>query len=1227
MIHLLNTKIAGNAKLIIIILIFVGALAYAFCAMRGFVYDNEYSRTLSFHSLKLDKSKVYLFVKDYRATTSQDTVIIPMSRSNLPDSLCALYYNGEWKLKLTDNLRKSHKDNTKETILYPFCRLNEKKKDYDDTDFFHNTTKTPVQNDLLTGVRFNNASGRDAFVVKIEEQDENYFLTKGVTLFANRNVPVSNRRQEVFELDFCINGDTLSNSKFIFSFPFLGSQNQPERKNIVIKNDQINYNGSFQPIGSDSFTFSINDCVFRLKNNYSTSAKDFILPTLFLVLIVFNILMLIQLYVLTNKTQMPKQRNLIKMEQFNVLSLRILFNCIILLGFPILLLKTQEPENRLLPIFLLTICLNINWICILKCFAKIIRRYYEIFLILSFIVIALTTIATCFTSNELVFGIPVLKVTTIIVVFLPFAVSCFPGLLKISLMDRIKKRVLTGEGQTNGTTNDKSEHKFAFYLICYSVLIIWVLIITLFFSKDFATLIFTLLSFFLIMITNRKRFWNFIKTAARKEWVYTALFLIIALVLSYSYISRNIDEKKYRFQSSWFFPDNEERFSEFPNIEGSRETIAEQIFLLNAVESGLNPNFNTVILPECRSVFFSDYAVLWSFKIGGWVWFLLYISVLLMLSYTVISLLIIFGKPIKLKKGKRAFYDHRVIWGLNLLLAMMLVQYIYTFLTNFWTIPLTGQSPGLLSPSVYEYLFHLFLLNYLYAYLTCSVQNRQNEIRKDKDTSSLIPSYIQAKFNSFVFPCVICAGSIVFLFYQRCRIIDYMQANGNKMSWNIMQEYDLDSLSHLDKDTLLVLAHKSFEKMESDADEKRKFRNYLSAYYQSDNAKKKHYIDIAYIRNNTNIDSLAMNKQITDSKGIIRGNAKYVNGSPAIFVNNKYYGGCPPDAETVDFDLQAQLNRILENWAVKIDSKRGFKLVGGSILVAENESGYIRSSASYPLMYNENMYHILYENKRINDVLQDYQVGAIPEYLKIRYDNSGYINFAEADMLPGSIVKPLLAYSGLRFLPNKYSQSWLNDFLGWSRNKKAEEMFTNLFLAGTYFDAAKDIYKTDFGFVPYTSDYTKLSEVPTRTHAVGQYQKLKFKNIVQAYMRIKTGRKIELSYKDKEHSGFALLSLDSKKLNKLRGAMCALRNGTANQVGKVLKSEGIDYSNFLAKTGTAQISKSTNYNRTSAIIIVGDSVTVGIQLYGVVPKNDVGLSAQYLFIDIVKLLIDRNILQ
>jgi len=1223
----INNTTFNNAKLVVITLLFVSSLIYAFSAMMSIVYNSEYSRTLSFQSLKLDKSKKYLFNKEYKVSGSENTVVIPMGRVNMPDSLCTLYYDKEWKLKLTDNLRKNNKDSTQGTIFFPFCRLDEQINNK--FVWFHNSIKkTPTQNNLLKGIRFNNASDRDPFVIKIEEKNNEYFLSKGLAFFKNRNVPITNEKKNFVELDFCINGDVFGDSKYIFSFPFFGSQNQPERKNIIIENNYIKYNETVKPIAHDIFTFSVNNCVFQLKNNYSSTVKYIVLPLLVLMIAFFSWHMLIRLYTLTSKEQNPRQKNLIKVEQFNILSLRILFNCIILLGFPILLLKAQESEIRLGLIAFAVFVLNINWINVINWLTKKVNIDNRIFhIISSFIVFVVVGIVAFFTMNELVCGkLPVLKATAIVFIFLPFAVSLFP---EIRLIDTIKQRLSSADTEhVNKAVRDDSVKELKFNLKCYAALIISVGIIA-FRSKDSATFIFTSLSLFLILIINFKqniqRVWNFLKTSSLKEKILYAVVVIIIVFFCYL-LYKFFGEKIYRLFSIFLFPDNR-WFNQFPNLESSRETIAGQIFLLNSVDSNIKPEFNTIILPEFKSVFFSDYAVLWSFKIGAWFWFYLYAGVLLMLSYTILSLLIIFNKPIKLKTEKKSFYHQQVVFGLSLLLSLMLVQYMYTFFSNFWATPLTGQSPGLLSPAYSEYIFHIILINYLYVYLVSSIKARHNTILIDNDIKSAI-YYIPAKFNTLVFLIIGFALFVWFLFSQQNKIKDYINSDKtdiekktNEMSWKIEYGDDLDSLNNLEKDTLLVSAHKCYKKIEGNPEEKRKFRNYLLAYYQSDNQNKKYRITTDYMKNNTNIDSIASIKDnVLLKEADVRSYSKYVNGNPTLFINNKYYGGCPSDAETVNFELQGKLNKELENWAVKINSKKGFQMVAGSIIVAENKSGYILASASYPLIYNENPYHILYENKKLNNILDNYKIGTTTEEIVIKYDNPKYINFSESDILPGSIVKPLLAYCGLQFLPMNYSQSWLNNFLGWSNNEKAEEIFTDLFVKGNYFEPAKNVYDTEFGnkFSPYTKQYNELKKALPLTHAIGQYQKLRFTDIVQAYMRIKTGRKIKLSYEKKEDLNFDTLSLDNEQLGKLRTAMCALRNGTAMDVGNTLKRKGVSIDNFLAKTGTAQIGKNVNYNRSSAIIVVGENITVGIQLYGVVPKNDDGLSAQYLCNELLK---------
>ncbi|NDV79788.1 hypothetical protein [Dysgonomonas sp. 511] len=1208
-----NARAFSNAKLIVLSLLFLGALAYGLLSLNGIVYNSTYSRTLMFESLKLDPSKEYFFVREYETPASPNSMMIPMGRVNMPDSLCTLYYDKEqkeWKLWLTPDLRTSHIDKDEKTILYPFCRLNERKRSYVEEDFFHPTTKTPTQKDLLTGIRFNNASGQDAFVLQIKEKEGEYYLAKGFAFLPRRKVPILRNNKNVTELDFCINGDTVGDIKYIFSFPLPGFDSQPERRKIIVEGDSLNYNGYYEAIEKDNLSFIVNDCVFVLKNNYTSFSKYIILPLLFLMIVCFGSSMLWRLYILTNRSQGLRQRNLIIVEQFNVLGLRVLFNCIILLGFPILLIKIQGDESRLYTIVLFALALNLNWISITRWFAQRLRSDSKKIRIASIIIVIVMIVVSCFTTNELVLGeVPVLKVATIVFVFLPFAMGYFFN-LKLSILEKLTKKVVNNEEDTDRNARNESGRKFVFNLTCYFVLLIIIIPLIAYLSSDSATLIFTFLSLLLLLTINFKRLLILIKTSTVKVKCYFVLLLVVGVVALCSYTFYDIDEKRYRALSTFFFPDNENMFGEYPNIEGSRETIAGQLFLLNSVGHNFEFNFNTIILPEYKTTFFSDYAVLWSFKIGGWIWFILYLGVLIMLSYTILSLLVIFSKPIRLKTGKKSCYNTKVIFGLNLLLAIMLVQYIYTFLTNFWVIPLTGQSPGIFSPSRYEYIFHIVVINYIYVYLLSSVEDRKVAIRQAKAISKNIPSYISTKSKSLFIPVLIALCSVCWLFVQRNRMNGYIEEKGGKMGWQIMQESKFSFLSKLSKDSLLVLAHGSFEKMDNDRVERRKFRDYLRAYYRSHDAKRTHNIGAEYIKRNTNIDSLtSVRKKVLGKDASSWAYFKYVNGRETTFINDKYQGGCPPSAETVDFDLQCNLNKALENWAKKINSKYGYEMIGGSILIAENQKGYILASASYPFMYNENLYHVLFENEKMNTAMQGRGVDV--DRIVVRYDNPDYLNFAENDILPGSIVKPLLAYCGLSIFPANYSEEYLFDFLCWSRNDKAEKIYTDLFVRGNNSATAHAILKSDFGFTPYTEKRTELKDAPAVTHAIGQYSKQSFKNVVQAYIRIKTGRKTGLSYQKTDASD-EVLSLDEKQLKILRKSMCALDKGTAVMVGNTLRRKKITTKHFIAKTGTAQIGKNKEKNRSSSIIIVGEKITIGIQLYGILPSSKNGLSAQHL---------------
>lgn len=299
-------------------------------------------------------------------------------------------------------------------------------------------------------------------------------------------------------------------------------------------------------------------------------------------------------------------------------------------------------------------------------------------------------------------------------------------------------------------------------------------------------------------------------------------------------------------------------------------------------------------------------------------------------------------------------------------------------------------------------------------------------------------------------------------------------------------------------------------------------------------------------------------------------------------------------------------------------------MIGGCVFVAKN-NGEIAASASYPFLFNENKYHLRYIEDSIRRNFD----------FRFKYHTvNNYINFAEYDAMPGSIVKPLLAYFGLKFLPenNPYlNTKSLNKFIGNSDPKIAYNLLKEL--SNNDIDTLKKYYNQEFELLQFydldnINVYTKDEKTLT-SYAIGQQNKLTFKNILQAYTRIKTGKKIVYDYQNVGNTKYELLSLEPDKLKTLQTAMTyPLKNGTAFNVGQELRRKKIDYGNFLAKTGTAQaFGKDINKNKTSSFILVTNDYTIGIQLLGNLPQNKSENSARHLFINLIDTLLDFGILQ
>ena len=446
------------------------------------------------------------------------------------------------------------------------------------------------------------------------------------------------------------------------------------------------------------------------------------------------------------------------------------------------------------------------------------------------------------------------------------------------------------------------------------------------------------------------------------------------------------------------------------------------------------------------------------------------------------------------------------------------------------------------------------------------------------------------------------------------------------MRWDIANQ--LSSQYQKPKsDSLEFFAREAFEN-----EERAKFKMLHQQYYNDENLASPNFaVTTSYINCNTNIDSInCIKKTAFETKdNDLYAYTKNVNTIPVEAISNPFYSGCPLKAKSINYDIQKVANTALQNWAVKInaDKANNHEMVSGCIIIAKND-GQILVSSSYPFLFNENKYHLKYVENNINERFD----------FKFKYYTvKDYINFSEYDQMPGSIVKPLLAYCGLKVLPSSnknISSKNLNYFIGYSDPTIAFTLFKQLANINAI-DTVKQLYKNDFSIMQFydlNSDNVLTKDDKTlKSYAIGQQNKLTFKDIVQSYTRIKTGKKVLYTYDIPDTSRhFESISLADEKLKLLQTAMkYPLRNGTAANVGKEFKNMKINYSNYLAKTGTAQIADDPNHNKTSSFIIVTDKYTIGIQLFGDLPKNENlgGCSARHLFINLIKTLTDYGILQ
>ncbi|MBK6330731.1 MAG: hypothetical protein IPF62_09490 [Bacteroidetes bacterium] len=577
-----NIKQFNYIKFFLIASLFILSSFYAFKALDNFIYKNEFSKTLSVNSIILDQNKVYLFSTSGKISFTKDTIILPIENKSLPDSICYLFFDKQWKLKLSNNLRNNDEDIVN-NIFYPWCCTQE-----EEPHFFNQDT-TILENVLVEkGVKFNYYSGSSSDRLSLNLKKKGIYTLLSTNLpFLNNSIPISKIKENKIEIDFCNYGDTIKN-KYVFSLPLLSQNNTSDRKLIKINNNTISVGDSIIKVNSDKFEFTIGSIPLVLKENYSL-ISIIILTSIFLFILLISIYILIRLFYLT---RISSNRNLLIIEQQNILNIRVLINCIILLGFPILILLIKDKPDRiteklyLLPIMYLL--LNVNWIwvyskietskkggVIINFISKISKKINANY-ILYFIGLVLILIKF-FAKQEKLFGVfPIIHLTKILYVFMPFILSS-------SLVRYIE----------NLSWVNKLKIPIGYLLIL--ILSVFIAIV----SDDYATPLFTFIAIFLLNILQKGNI-IFIGTFIKENIFRLLIVLTIFSLAVYYFIDSN---KIYRFCSTIDTPLN----SMYSNInEQSKQTVANQIFLIKSTiyEKQFSPAFNTVLLPSWKSTFF-----------------------------------------------------------------------------------------------------------------------------------------------------------------------------------------------------------------------------------------------------------------------------------------------------------------------------------------------------------------------------------------------------------------------------------------------------------------------------------------------------------------------------------------------------------------------------------------------------------------------------------------------
>ncbi|MDP2089484.1 MAG: hypothetical protein Q8J84_08805 [Flavobacteriaceae bacterium] len=1149
-------------EIYLILIAVIGSVSYGIYSSVNLLFENKTPYTISCEGILLDSSKVYAISNYYKYST--DTIFIHYEQSKviMPSTLGYLFFDkakNEFVLVNHASVFNPIKS-VPENYFLPFCRtLND--SFLQEGIYFNGGVVIPQNILTKRGIKYNNAVGTRENRISIELIETKEGLVLAAKDDGIKTKYLLKRNSENF-LDVYLN-HPIQNSicPTIFSFENTTNNTGKYTINVTPKLFFAKYNvtnASGHIISSDEGrnpTFYINEFLFTIKQKYSVSFAVFFIIT-FILIGFFQSFFVSQL----NRTASPVLQSL--------LSFRILLNSIAFMAIPLFLSAYYLAPNRIwyLPLLLL---LNFTFFIRKDAFSnlKINLSSKYITYIIWVVIISCPIVFIAFSVNEKLFGVPVLHYQKVIILLLFFV------------------------------TQRSSHHKWN---IKYQIRVAFILLFTLlisFITSDLGSFIYAGLSIVIVELVR--------KSLKPNQIIVVSIGIIAVVFMSFQlapeWLSK--DRKGYRIVAPYVNPDSK---SLLTANQADRESYSNLMLNLKNIQNSEAPRANDLIIPgSMRSTSHSDFAFYWSFTFGGYLFLILYLFITYLIVSKILFLLYCSVRVCRVQHNLSfTFPKNREAELIRFLTAFTIIGFLYPVASNLLLIPLTGQSIPMLSISNVELLFLIFLVVSLE-----SIFNNPHHYTNINTDYTYTDMKKSIQYGIFLISSVFIVASIVrysitFFSPELYNWKKHFSNDNLKLERQIPDKSDKDALVHFGK---TLIGNDALTMV--DRRKKPILKNLASLYFSN-----KPYSETIYesktfsnsskrMKTQMSIDSIfSMRKSLisgfTNPFGNVYGYKQLINNRTFTNVSNKYYSTFPIDATTINTDLTAEVNEVLEKHLAKI----GIKSNIGSIMIIQNKSGGIVTNSSYPFNSEINSNDIYYFVGSLKKTLLAYCALTIdPNFMHIKFGDVTFENFIKNsdDFYAANLLKVLLISHQVQF------------------DKVLKQDF-DMSLFSTTDDAFLDV-------MPSTQDYIKPLDRNNNIYrqAIGQQRPYQFINAIQWYARIASMNRINLNYFG-EHKRYNSMNIGLSEYTFLKNALNNVLAGTASNVGNSLKKYNIETSQFIAKTGTSEKANKSG-NSSSSFIIANENYTIGIMLNGTIPQNKELLAAKDLFNTLIPLLIKYKI--